>query len=50
MQQIAFKRKFSVLFDAVKTENVPHLEEKIRLIKKNIGSSLNYRNTIGVNV
>ena len=34
MQHIVFKRDFSVLFDAVKTENVQHLEEKIQLIKK----------------
>ena len=33
MQQIVFKRKFSVLFDAVKTENVQHLEEKIQPFK-----------------
>ena len=33
MQQIVFKRKFSVLLDAVKTENVQHLEEKIQPIK-----------------
>ena len=34
MQQIVFKREFSVLFDAVKTKNVQYLEEKIQLIKK----------------
>ena len=34
MQQNVFKREFSVLFDAVKTENVQHLEEKIQPIKK----------------
>ena len=28
MQQIVFKRKFSVLFDAVKTENVQYFEKK----------------------
>ena len=33
MQQIVFKRKFSVLLDTVKTENVQHLEEKIQPIK-----------------
>ena len=34
MQQIVFKRKFSVLFDTVKNENVQYLEEKIQPIKK----------------
>ena len=34
MQQIVFKREFSILFDAVKTEKVQYLEEKIRPIKK----------------
>ena len=34
MQQFLFKREFSVLFDAVKTENVHYLEEKIQPIKK----------------
>ena len=34
MQQIVFKRKFSFLFDAVETENVQYLEEKIHAIKK----------------
>ena len=34
MQQLAFKREFSVLFNAVKTENVPYLEEKIQPIEK----------------
>ena len=34
MKQIVFKRKFSLLFDAVKTENVQYLEEKIQPIKK----------------
>ena len=34
MEHIIFKREFSVLFDAVKTENVPYLKEKIELIKK----------------
>ena len=29
MLQIEFKRKISVLFDAVKTENMQYLEEKI---------------------
>ena len=33
MQQIVLKRKFSVLLDTVKTENVQHLEEKIQPIK-----------------
>ena len=34
MQQIVFKREFSILFNAVKTENMEYLEEKIQLIKK----------------
>ena len=34
MQQIEFKREFSVLFDAVTTESVQYLEEKIQPIKK----------------
>ena len=34
MQQIVFKREFSILFDAVKTETVQNLEEKIQLFKK----------------
>ena len=34
MHQIVFKREFSVLFDAVKTENVQSLDEKIWPIKK----------------
>ena len=34
MQQIVFKREFSILFDTVKTENVQYLEEKIQPIKK----------------
>ena len=34
MQQIVFKREFFILFDAVKTENVQYLEEKIQSIKK----------------
>ena len=33
MQQIVFKRKFSVLLDAVKTEKVQHLEENVQPIK-----------------
>ena len=33
MQQIAFKREFSVVFDAVKTKNVQYLEEKMQPIK-----------------
>ena len=34
MQQIVFKRNFSVLFDTVKTENVQYLAEKVQPIKK----------------
>ena len=33
MQQTVLKRELSVLFDAVKTENVQYLEEKIQHIK-----------------
>ena len=33
MQQIVLKREFFVLLDAVKTENVLYLEEKIQPIK-----------------
>ena len=33
MIQTVFKRKFSVLLDAVKTKNVQHLEEKMQPIK-----------------
>ena len=34
MQQIVIKIEFSVLYDAVKTENVQYLEKKIQSIKK----------------
>ena len=34
MQQIVIKREFSILFDAVKTENVQYLEEKMQPIKR----------------
>ena len=34
VQQIVFKRKFFVLTDAVKTENVQYLKEKIQPVKK----------------
>ena len=34
MKHIIFKRQLSVVFDAVKTENVKYLEEKTQLIKK----------------
>ena len=34
MQQIIFKREFSFLFDAVKTENMQFFEEKMYLITK----------------
>ena len=33
MQQTVFKRKFFILLDAVKSENIQHLEEKIEPIK-----------------
>ena len=33
MQQTVFKREFSILFDAIQTENVQNLEEKIQPIK-----------------
>ena len=33
MQQIVFKREFSVLFEAIKTENVQYLEGEIQHIK-----------------
>ena len=34
MQQISFKREFSILFDTVKTETVQYIEEKVHPIKK----------------
>ena len=34
MQEIVFKRYFPLLFDAVKTENLKHLEKKMHSIKK----------------
>ena len=34
MKQIVFKSKFSISFDAVKTENVQYLEEKTQPIEK----------------
>ena len=34
MQQIVFKREFSVIFYTIKTENVLYLEEQIQRIKK----------------
>ena len=51
MQQIVFKRKFSGLFDTVKTENAQHVEEKMQPIKniviekiqKKISSNLNFK-------
>ena len=51
MQQIVFKRDFSILFDIVKTVNVQYLEEKIMPIKKiviqknpeKIAKNLNFR-------
>ena len=33
MKQIVIKREFDVLLDAIKTENVQYLEEKIQPIK-----------------
>ena len=54
MQQTLFKRKFSVLLNAVKTENVQHLQAKIQPIKnivikkiqkKKIASNLNFKKT-----
>ena len=33
MQQIVFKKEFSVLFDAIKTENVQYLKEEIQPVK-----------------
>ena len=33
MQQIIFKREFSVSLDAVKTKNVYHIKEKMQFIK-----------------
>ena len=34
MQPIVFKKEFSSLFDAVRTENLKYLEEKKQPIKK----------------
>ena len=34
MQLITFKRPFSVIFNAVKTQNVEYLDEKAQPIKK----------------
>ena len=53
MQQILFKTKFSALLNAVKTETVQQLEEKIRPIKniviekiqKKIDSNWNFKKT-----
>ena len=36
MQQIIFKKEWSVLFDAVKTENVQYVEKKIQPVKKTV--------------
>ena len=36
MQQITFKREFSIIFDAVKTKNVQYLKENIHHIKKTV--------------
>ena len=33
MQQIVFKKEFSILLNAVKTENLQYLEEKMQSIK-----------------
>ena len=34
LQQIILKTELSVLFDAVKTENVQHMKEKVLSIKR----------------
>ena len=36
MQQVVFKRKFSVPFKEVKFENVQYLQEKIQPIEKTV--------------
>ena len=46
MQQIVFKRKYSVLFDAVKTENVQYLEENIQPIKKIVIEKIEEKNRL----
>ena len=47
MQQIEIKRDFSILFDAVKTENVQYYsEEKIQHIKKIVIQKLQKRNLL----
>ena len=45
MQQIVFKRQFSVLLDAVKIENVQHLEEMIQPIKKIVSEKIQEKKT-----
>ena len=48
MQQIVFKREFSVLFDAVKTENMQYLEEKIQPIKKIIIKTIQKKKSLKI--
>ena len=45
-QQIVFKREFSVLFDAVKTENVQYLEEKMQPIKRILSKKFQKKNRL----
>ena len=39
-QKIAFKREFSVLFDAVKAVNEQYLEEKIQPVRKVVAEKI----------
>ena len=46
MQEIVFKKQFSVVFDAVKTGTVHYLEEKIQPIKKVVTEKIQKKNLL----
>ena len=46
MLQIVFKREFSVLFNAAKTENVQYLEEKRQPVNKIVKEQIQKKNCL----
>ena len=50
MQQNVFKREFYVLFDAVKTESVQYLEEKIKPIKKIVMEKIQEKKSLKLSI
>ena len=48
MQQNVFKREFFFLFDAVKTETVQYLEEKIQPIKKIVNKKIQKKKSLKI--